>query len=58
MDWAVDDGTATAGDDYTDGSGTLTFAPGNTTKTVTVATLQDTDPEGDETFTVTLSNAS
>ena len=58
VDWAVDDGTATAGADYTDGSGTLTFAPGNTTKTVTVATLQDTDPEGDETFTVTLSNAS
>ena len=57
VDWAVNDGTATAGDDYTDGSGTLTFAPGHTTKTITVATLQDTDPEGDETFTVTLSNA-
>ena len=58
VDWAVDGDTATAGDDYTDGSGTLTFAPGDTTKTVTVATLPDTVPEGDETFTVTLSNAS
>ena len=58
MDWAVDGDTATAGADYTDGSGTLTFAPGDTTKTVTVATLPDTVPEGDETFTVTLSNAS
>ena len=58
MDWAVDGDTATAGADYTDGSGTLTFAPGDTTKTVTVATLPDTDPEGAETFTVTLSNAS
>ena len=58
VDWAVDDGSATAGDDYTDGSGTLTFAPGDTTKTVTVATLQDTVPEGDEAFTVTLSNPS
>ena len=58
VDWAVDDGTATAGDDYTDGSGTLTFAPGHTTKTITVATLPDTAAEGAETFTVTLSNAS
>ena len=57
VDWAVDDGTATAGDDYTDGSGTLTFAPRQTTKTISVATLQDTDPEDAETFTVTLSNA-
>ena len=57
VDWAVDEGTATAGDDYTDGSGTLIFAPSDTTKTVTVATLPDTVPEGDETFTVTLSNA-
>ena len=58
VDWAVDGDTATAGGDYTDGSGTLIFAPGDTTKTVTVATLQETVPEGAETFTVTLSNAS
>ena len=45
VDWAVNDDSATAGADYTDGSGTLTFAPGDTTKTVTVATLQDTVPE-------------
>ena len=57
VDWAVNDGTATAGDDYTAGSGTLTFALYQTTKTISVATLQDTDPEDDETFTVTLSNA-
>ena len=57
VDWAVNDGTATAGDDYTAGSGTLTFALYQTTKTISVATLPDTDPEDDETFTVTLSNA-
>ena len=58
VDWAVNDGTATAGDDYTDGSGTLTFPLYQTTKTISVATLQETVPEDDETFTVTLSNAS
>jgi hypothetical protein len=58
VNWATANGTATAGSDYTAGSGTLTFAPGETTKTVDVAVLGDTLSEGNETFTVNLSGAS
>jgi Ca2+-binding RTX toxin-like protein len=50
----VASGTAEA-NDYTDESGTVTFAPGQTEQTVTVAVTGDTAPEGDETITVTLS---
>ena len=55
--WATSDGTATAGEDYTAGSGTLTFAAGETSKTVTVKVTGDTVDEADETLTLTLSNA-
>ena len=58
VDWATADGTATAGSDYTAGSGTLTFAAGDTSKTVTVAVLDDSTDEISETVTLTLSNAS
>ena len=58
VDWATSDGTATAGSDYTAGSGTLTFAAGETEKTVSVSVLDDSIDEGHETFTFTLSNAS
>ena len=44
--------------DFTANSGTLTFAPGDSSKTFTVATVEDTTAESDETFTVTLSNVS
>ena len=54
--WATSDGTATAGSDYTAGSGTLTFAAGETGKTVTVAVTGDAVDEPNETLTVTLSN--
>ena len=57
VDYATSDGTATAGEDYTATSGTLTFQAGETTKTISVPITDDTDNEGDETFTVTLSNA-
>ncbi|QDV26785.1 Calx-beta domain-containing protein [Aureliella helgolandensis] len=49
--------TATAGNDYAATSGTLTFEPGSTSRTIIVSTLNDSDVEGDETFAVTLSNA-
>ncbi|WP_019621311.1 beta strand repeat-containing protein, partial [Amphritea japonica] len=40
--------------DFTNNSGTLTFATGVTTQTFTVQTTQDTQYEDDETFTVLL----
>ena len=57
VDYATADGTATAPADYAATSGTLTFAPGQATKTVTVQVVGDTLDELDETFTVNLSNA-
>ncbi len=56
VDYATKDGTAAAGADYTAASGTLTFAPGETAKTVSVALLDDSHDEGKETFTLRLSN--
>ena len=56
VDYATADGTAAAGADYTAASGTLTFAAGETAKTVSVALLDDAIDEGKETFTLTLSN--
>ena len=49
-------GTATEGTDYDGASGTLTFAPGDTEKIISVQTREDETDEPDETFTVTLSN--
>ena len=49
--------TATPGTDYTAGSGTLTFAAGETSKTVTVKVTGDEIDEDNETLTVILSNA-
>ena len=57
VDYATSDGTAAAGSDYTEKSGTLTFAPGVTAQTVSVAVLDDSHDEESETFTLTLSNA-
>jgi len=56
VDFATADGSATAPPDYAAASGTLTFAPGETSKTVTVAVNGDTVCEVDETFFVNLSN--
>jgi uncharacterized repeat protein (TIGR01451 family) len=47
--------TATAGTDYQSTSGTLTFAPGDLTKTISVTINGDTTVEPDETFFVNLS---
>ena len=54
--YATADATATAGSDYTAANGMLTFAAGETSKTVRVPVLTDTLPEEDETFAVTLSS--
>jgi ribosomal protein L35AE/L33A len=56
VNYQTADGTATAGSDYTTASGTVTFAPGETAKTVSVPVLGDVIDEADETFTVTLSS--
>jgi hypothetical protein len=56
--YATADGTAKAGSDYTAKSGTVTFAPGERTKQITIAIAADTIREGDEAFSVALSNAS
>ncbi len=58
VNWATSDGTATAGSDYASANGTLTFAAGEQTKTVSVSVLDDAHDEGSETLTLTLSNAS
>lgn len=56
VQFATADGTATAGSDYNSASGTLTFAPGEAVKTITVQVNGDTAFEPDETFFVNLSN--
>ena len=67
VDWATADltaaesegfagGGAAAGDDYTAGSGTLTFRAGQSIRALTVATIEDDAMEGNEAFKVELSN--
>ena len=58
VNYATADGTATAGEDYTATSGTLTFTPGETEKTVSVAIIDDTVEDSGETFTLVLSDPS
>jgi chitinase len=55
--WATADGTATAPADYIAASGALTFAPGETAKSVDVAVMADRQFEFDERFTLVLGNA-
>ena len=54
--WA-ETGTATAGTDFEAISGTLTFEPGQSEKTVSVVTLDDAHDDGGETVILTLSDA-
>ncbi|SEP49729.1 Aryl-phospho-beta-D-glucosidase BglC, GH1 family [Rhodospirillales bacterium URHD0017] len=58
VNYSTANGTATAGSDYSAITGTLTFAAGETTKTITVPITGDTTVEANETFTVTLAAAS
>ena len=57
VDYATAGGTATAGKDYTAKRGTVTFAPGQTRKTVEVRVLRDEEAEDTETVVLRLSNA-
>ena len=56
--YQTSDGSATAGQDYTATSGTLSFQTGDTSKTIEVAVLDDSHDEGEETLTLRLSNPS
>ncbi len=57
VQYATADGTAVASSDYTQVGNTLTFAPGESTKTIAVQVRGDTAIESNETFLVNLSNA-
>jgi hypothetical protein len=58
VEYTTADGTASAGNDYTSKSGTLSWPDGDaSSKTITVSITDDSLDEADETFTVTLRNA-
>jgi hypothetical protein len=56
--YATANGSALAPADYTAAAGTLTFAAGETTRTVSVPIVRDQATEGPESFTLNLSNPS
>ncbi|AFZ45892.1 Na-Ca exchanger/integrin-beta4 [Halothece sp. PCC 7418] len=58
FDYTTADDTAVAGEDYTATSGSFSFVPGNTTTSISVPVSGDKDNEGDEQFTLNLSNVS
>ena len=59
VDYNLVAATATAGADYTDTSGTLTWADGESTaKTFTIDIIDDSDDENNETFSVQLTGVS
>lgn len=57
VNYATGNGTALSGSDYTATTGILTFSPGQTSKTVGVALIDNNQSEGNETFILNLSNA-
>ena len=56
IDYATADGTAKQIGDYGIALGTISFAPGDTTKTITLLITEDEFVEGDEQFTLNLFN--
>ncbi|MBI2437860.1 MAG: hypothetical protein HYV36_03485 [Lentisphaerae bacterium] len=58
VDYATADGTSSADSDYVSQSGTLSWSAGDSlSRTITISITDDSLDENDETFTVTLSNA-
>jgi subtilisin-like proprotein convertase family protein len=55
--YATADGSASSRTDYTSGSGTLIFGPGDTSKSIPILISEDSHVEGTETASITLSNA-
>ena len=59
VDYTLTPGSATLNSDFSaTTTGTLTFTPGDTSEQISVSILGDMFKEDDETFTITLSNAS
>ncbi|HEU4346355.1 MAG TPA: Calx-beta domain-containing protein [Actinoplanes sp.] len=58
VDYETVDGSAIDGEDYASAAGTLTFNPGETTKSITVDVVGDTMYEGNETFQIDMSSTS
>jgi DNA-binding beta-propeller fold protein YncE len=56
VNYATSAVSATAGADYTEQAGTITFAPGQTSRLILLATHDDVQLESNETFSVQLSN--
>ncbi len=56
VDYATTDGSASAGSDYTEASGTLNFADGELSRTFSISILDDLVYEGDEDVNLALSN--
>lgn len=56
VDYATANGSAISGPDYAGVTGTLTFATNETSKSFTLVAFDDVDVEGNETFSVSLSN--
>ena len=56
VDYATTNATATAGQDYTETKGTLTFAAGEKVKLFTVPILNDSLKESNKSFRLALSN--
>jgi sugar lactone lactonase YvrE len=57
VDYTTVDGTATSPKDYTAQAGTVTFAPGQTSRRILLATREEAVLDGNESFSVQLSNA-
>ncbi|MEM7258099.1 MAG: Calx-beta domain-containing protein, partial [Pseudomonadota bacterium] len=58
VDWTTVDGTAVAPGDYTAASGQVSFTPGQVSQPIDIVLIDDSSGEGDENFTVQLSNPS
>jgi hypothetical protein len=54
--WGMANGTAIAGRDYVAAAGRVTFAPGQTRRTITALVLGDRTAEADETFRIGLAS--
>jgi len=56
VDYQTFEASATENEDYTPVSGTLTFADGETSKSVTIPIIDDQQPEATENFSITIDN--